>query len=221
MKVTVITPTMPLRHAKLQNACRSLQNQTFRDWTHLVIPNGFDGGVEQALRAIGHLERRNVRVVSLGRPHPTPGHWNRVLGGLLADTPYVAYLDDDNLWRPRHLEVLVNALEANPAAGFAYSQAQYIDHVLGDGRIAPGSTVNHIDASLIVHRVELLSEVATWDPHHASNDSYALDGMLVDYWLRRGVKFEFVREITVDYLQIGYWLDGGGAELVGATNGAR
>jgi glycosyltransferase involved in cell wall biosynthesis len=210
VKVTVITPTMPRRHEKLQNACRSLQNQTFKDWTHLIVPNGYDGSLDHAMRQIGHTGQ-NVRVVPLGRPHPTPGHWNRVLGGLLAETPYIAYLDDDNLWRPRHLEVLIQALEENPKAGFAYSQAAYIDHVLGDGNIAPGRTVNNIDASLVVHRVELLSEIATWDPHHAQGDSYALDGMLVDYWLRRGVQFVFVPEITVDYLQVGYWVDGGGA----------
>lgn len=208
----MVTPTMPTRHRKLARACRSLRNQTFYDWTHLIVPNGYDGALYPLMQEIGHSDQR-VRVIPLGRPHPTPGHWNRVLGGLLAETPYIAYLDDDNLWRPRHLEVLVRALEENPKAGFAYSQAQYMDHVLGDGKIAPGKTVNNIDASLVVHRTELLSEIATWDPHHATNDSYALDGMLVDYWLRRGVQFVFVPEITVDYLQIGYWLDGGGAKL--------
>ena len=213
---TVITPTMRTRHHKLQNACKSLQNQTFKEWTHLIIPNGYDGELDYKLREIGHLERR-VRVVPLGRPHPTPGHWNRVLGGLLADTPYIAYLDDDNLFRPQHLELLIGALENNPHAGFAYSQAQYIDHVLGDGKIAPGRTVNHIDASLVVHRTHLLSEVATWDPHQARGNAYALDGMLVDYWLTCGVQFVFVPEITVDYLQVGYWVDGGGA-LVAAGN---
>src|SRR6266571_7233329 len=137
-RVTVITPTLPGRHAKLQNACRSLQNQIFKEWTHLIIPNGYDGGLEPKLREIGHLGSR-TRVVPLGRPHPTPGHWNRVLGGLLVETTYVAYLDDDNTWRPHHLELLIDVLDQVPDVGFVYSQAQYIDHVLGDGKIAPGN----------------------------------------------------------------------------------
>ena len=28
---------------------------------------------------------------------------------------YIAYLDDDNTWRPNHLSVLVNAIEYSPA----------------------------------------------------------------------------------------------------------
>src|SRR5439155_13560576 len=162
-QVTIITPTLPNRHGKLQAACKSNQNQTFREWTHLIIPNGYDGQMDQTLRQIGHFNSR-VRVQALGRPHPTPGHWNRLLGGLLAQTPYIAYLDDDNLWRPQHLKILVDLLDSNPGIGFAYSQLKCGERVLGDGKISPGNTVTNIDVSQVVHRAELLIEVATWDP---------------------------------------------------------
>lgn len=213
-RVTVVTPTLPQRHVKLLAACDSVREQTFQDWTHLIVPNGPDQRLGELLEQIGHVGER-VRVVPLGQPHPTPGHWNRVLAGLIADTPYIAYLDDDNLWRPRHLEVLVGALEKHPEVGFAYSQLQYVDgRVLGDGQIRPGATVNHIDASMFVHRTELLREYATWDPHMVGwENSYALDGVLVDVWLQQGVRFAFVPEVTVDYLQVGYRVDGGGAQV--------
>jgi hypothetical protein len=199
---------MPKRHSKLVRACRSLQNQTMAEWEHIIIPNGYDGALHQVLTEAGHLTR--CRLLPLGRPHPTPGHWNRVLGGLVAEAPYIAYLDDDNAFRPRHLEVLCDALDADPSIGFAYSKAFYIDREFGDGAIKPGRTVNYIDASMIVHRAELLTRYATWDPHMASGNSYALDGMLVDLWLSCGVTFAFVPEITMDYFEIGYGLDGGG-----------
>lgn len=34
----------------------------------------------------------------------------------------IAYCDDDDALRPRHVELLVAALKANPRAGFAYTQ---------------------------------------------------------------------------------------------------
>ncbi len=207
-RVTIITPTLARRREKLLQAVASVQAQTFRDFEHLVIPNTDDPGIATAL-----ANAPQTRVVPLGKPHPTPGHWNRVLGGLLATSPFIAYLDDDNTWRPRHLEVLISALEANPGAGFAYAKLAYPDgRVLGDGVLYPGHVIERIDASMFVHRAELLTTVATWDPHPAPPElRYALDGFLVDAWVRAGVQYAFVDEVTVDYPQVGYWLDGGGA----------
>jgi hypothetical protein len=215
-RVTVVTPTVSARHDKLLAAIHSVRAQTFTDWTHMIVPNGHDSALWSILweniPQLDLLRADHYDVRELGRPHGTPGHWNRVLAGLLAKTPYMAYLDDDNVWRPNHLAALVAALDCHPNAGFAYSQLAYPDgRVLGDGQIAAGSAVNHIDASVIVHRTELLENVATWDPHTAGGDSYAMDGILVDHWLQAGVEFVFVPKITVEYPQVGYWIDGGGA----------
>jgi hypothetical protein len=131
----------------------------------------------------------------------------------LAATEYTAYLDDDNLWLPRHLEVLVDALDTHPEAGFAYAQMVYSDGstTVGDADLAPGHAINFIDTSMVCHRTSLLSEVASWYPFQAPEAlRYALDGFLVDTWLRQGVRPVFVPEVTVRYLAQGYWLDGGG-----------
>jgi glycosyltransferase involved in cell wall biosynthesis len=188
-RVTVVTPTIATRHAKLEAAMASVQAQTFRDWVHLVIPDGPDPTL--------FTNDLRTRVVPLGRPHRAMGNWNRMLGGLLADTPLIAYLDDDNLWRPRHLEVLVGALENNPSAGFAYAQMEYADgRVLGDETPA----MYHIDTSMIVHRVELL-DIANWGI--PVSDPYIMDGLLVERWIAAGITSIFVPEVTVDYPQKG------------------
>lgn len=204
-EVTVITPTVVARVTKLADACLSVNAQTFTEWEHLIIPNDY---TPNAGLVIAQSRRRVVR---LGTPHPTPGHWNRVLGGLLADTPYVAYLDDDNTWRPRHLEVMLQALR-DTGADFAYGKMAYTDgRILGDGRINETGALNNIDASMFVHKTELLRNVATWDPHTAGQYSYAMDGVLVQRWLDAGCSYAWVDEVTVDYKQVGYWIDGGGA----------
>lgn len=221
-RVTVITPTIKRRRAKLHAAAASVRAQTFEDWRHLIIADGpGDSEFRRDLIDIDDLDDQccprgsRVRCLFLGAHHDTPGHWNRLLGGLAAKTDYIAYLDDDNTWRPRHLELAVHALDKDPSLGFVHTLMQRpadMGGVLGADRLRPGWCVNFIDASMLVHRRELLADVATWDPHMAPpNMRYALDGFLVERWLVTGVRYAQIPEVTVDYSGVGYYLDGGGA----------
>lgn len=209
-RVTVITPTLARRLPKLLAAVKSVDAQTFIAWRHFIIADGPPGGSGPRPEPFPDDRRSGV---FLGAHHGTPGHWNRLLGGLLAETPYIAYLDDDNTWRPRHLELAVRALDEHPEVGFVYPRMQRPEgDVLGTDPLRVGRCINYIDASMLVHRRELLSEVATWDPHQAPEHlRYALDGFVVQKWLIAGVRYVQIPEITVDYSGVGYWLDGGGA----------
>jgi hypothetical protein len=105
----------------------------------------------------------------------------------------VAYLDDDNAWRPRHLDVLAGAIERE-GVSFAYSQALCrnaggYQWVVGCSR----PVFAQIDTSLIVHRRGLL-ETATW---RASGQPADWD--LVERWLAAGATWAHVPEITLDY----------------------
>jgi len=48
---------------------------------------------------------------------------SRNAGLAAAQTPYVAFLDDDDVWLPGNMEAQLAALEGNPCAGFAYGTA--------------------------------------------------------------------------------------------------
>jgi Glycosyl transferase family 2 len=214
-RVTIITPTLVRRADKLRAAVASVRGQTLDEWEHFIICDG-PPAVENLPDAWDFPVDNRTRGCWLGAHHATPGHWNRVLGGLLASTPYIAYLDDDNTWRPRHLELAVHALDKDPGLGFVHTLMQrptsIYPEVLGHTRLLPGHCVNYIDASMLVHRRELMADIATWDPHMAPPHlRYALDGVLVDAWLHAGVRYAQIPEITVDYSGVGYWLDGGGA----------
>jgi hypothetical protein len=52
----------------------------------------------------------------------------RTVLSLLANAPYVAYLDDDNWWEPSHLSSLLGAVRGHQ---FAYSQRWLVDEVTG------------------------------------------------------------------------------------------
>lgn len=203
-QVTVCTPTIPNRHEKLLRAHESVKAQTYESWLHLIVPDGPDPEIGQVIP----FDEPKTTVFPLGRRHQSPGWWNRILGGLVADTPYIAYLDDDNTWRPNHLELLVGALEEDPAIGFAYGQMTFLGGVLGGGNLRPGAVVGQIDTTMIVHRVELLSEIATWLPPVTSPQNTQVDGWMVNRWLEAGVQYRFIPEVTVDYGGANYQVDG-------------
>lgn len=92
-RVTVITPTIPGRFDLLHEAMESVRRQT--------LP-----GVEHAVEI--DTQEEGPAVLR-----------NRMLHA--ATTPLVAFLDDDDLLDPTHLEELLAALELEPAGDVAWS----------------------------------------------------------------------------------------------------
>lgn len=124
-------------------------------------------------------------------PHRDWGVWARLQALSWGHGEVIAYLDDDNAWRPHHLASLVPLLID---ADFAYSRmAQH-------GRAGQYAEVGEwpprlggIDTSVIVHRRSLL-ELATWEPA-----GYASDWDLVRRWLEAGARGAFLDQVTMDY----------------------
>jgi len=112
--VTVLTPTFN-RRRYLPGAIRSVLNQTYRNFQFIVAN---DGGEDVA----DIVESMNDhRVLLLQRPE------NRGKSATLNEAlehargKYVCYLDDDDLYYPNHLQVLVAALEGQTDCQVAYS----------------------------------------------------------------------------------------------------
>ena len=121
----------------------------------------------------------------------------RNAGLAVATGELIAYLDDDNAWRPDHLALLVKALDDNPAAGFAYGLM--VTHPQGVLIGADPPRYGGIDTSMIVHRRELL-DVARWPkPGEIRGDMHAPDWAIVEAWLAKGAGWVHVPQITVDY----------------------
>lgn len=185
--VSVVTPTWG-RHDELLKRCiPSVQAQTYPNVQHIVVSDGPD----EELRAtvpddvlFGELDRHDDGA--------RWGHWARLAGIGLAEGDLIAYLDDDNAYRPQHLERLVEAI-ARSGADFAYSRMQ----VHTGGReyeigIEP-PTYGQIDTSVLMHRPALL-ERETW---HASLPT--IDWDLVRRWMAAGANWVFNDEVSVDY----------------------
>jgi glycosyltransferase involved in cell wall biosynthesis len=189
--ISVITPTYNRRELLLDRCVPSVQAQTHTDLEHIVVDDGSDEQLEDALAGVDR-----VRYVELRRHLGGLGELQRLEGLEEAKGELIAYLDDDNAYRPEHLEQLAMVLQAN-RADFAYSRMQrhwpsgWTDEV---GTQPP--TYGQIDTSLLLHRRELL-QVATWRTGYAIPG--APDWDLAQRWLQAGASWVHLPVITVDY----------------------
>lgn len=201
--VSVITPTWR-RHDALERCIQSVFVQTYAEIEHVVVSDGPDRELAEILaldlwrrplktrpfkfdHLLKHIEGRYIDYGSRAR--------NRGLE--LARGDYIAYLDDDNTWRPRHLELLVEALEATDA-DFAYSQMER--HPAGDLIGAATPVYGGIDTSLLIHRRGVPERFGMWPlPDEMDGDKHAPDWGVVERWLNAGATWTHVPHITVDY----------------------
>jgi glycosyltransferase involved in cell wall biosynthesis len=135
--VTVIIPTYN-RRAYLPAALESACEQTYRNLQVLVVN---DGGpdVRDIISAQGDSR---VRLLDRRENRGKARSLNDALG--VAEGKYVAYLDDDDVYYPHHVQTLVDLLEGDTDCGVAYSDL-YKTHcrILPDGsREVLGKVVN-------------------------------------------------------------------------------
>jgi glycosyltransferase involved in cell wall biosynthesis len=191
--VSVVTPTWD-RHDLLFGRCiPSVAAQDYDAIEHIVVSDGPDPALRPKLAPL--LPGAVVRIEELPEHDPAAqwGHHARLHGIDLAKGDYIAYLDDDNSWRPAHVRLLVAALEET-GADFAYGKTQVHgrgEYIIGTDPPAEG----YIDTSMIIHRRELL-DVATWRWHPGIP---TIDWDLVKRWMAAGATWVRVPHVTGDY----------------------
>jgi len=153
--ISVIIPTHN-RNTLLQRAIASVESQTVRDVDVWVVN---DGGVEPAVR-------ESIQLVS--KCHGGPGS-ARNAGIAASDSRYIAYLDDDDEWRPHHLESMLNTLDSSCL--MAYAAADVVDagrhiRVWGDcafDKFIADSFFTIFPPSACMHRRDLLDRCGLFD----------------------------------------------------------
>ncbi len=112
--VSVLLPTFNRRYS-LPQALDSVVRQTYRNIEIFVIN---DGG-EDVSDIVGSFNEPRVTFIDRRENRGKPYSLNQALGR--ARGKYIAYLDDDDVYYPYHIKVLVDALEGQTNCQVAYT----------------------------------------------------------------------------------------------------
>lgn len=176
--ISVILTTYQ-RRALLGRALASVFAQTFADHEVIVVDDGSTDGTAEFLRT--------QPVSSLTTPHSGTPAAPRNAGLARAQGELIAFLDDDDVWRPTALAELAAALRAEPRAGFAYSGCE---PALSDPPQVPmvGDIfdrlleLNFMAIGGVLARRSATDIVGQFDPLCAPAEDW-------DYWLRMAGRF--------------------------------
>ena len=191
MRVSVVVPLYN-KACYIERVLASIAAQTLSDFEVIVVDDGSTDGGDRI--AEGYADPR-FRVVR--QPNSGPGA-ARNRGAAEARSPYLAFLDADDAWRPRYLETGVHILNEHPLAvsvsctWIEYPQGSSAGPVwshrgISEGlhRVSPGTPAPVFDAMVAyMHPCATLiraGEFRRWGGFEEGGCRFAEDGML---WLK-------------------------------------
>jgi glycosyltransferase involved in cell wall biosynthesis len=203
--VTVLVPTFN-RRRYLAGALASVVRQSYRNIQIIVINDGGED-VSDIVNSFG-----DERLIFIDRKENRGKSFSLNEALLRAEGKYVAYLDDDDLYYPNHIETLVDTLENNSDCQVAYSDLYKVYcKVCPDGSRKVLSKVveisrdfdrffmlyyNHVLHVSLMHRRDLLDKTGPY------NEDI---NVLIDWDMTRRLvffsDFQHVPEITGEFYQ--------------------
>ena len=201
--VSVIIPTFN-RPQYFSKALVSVLQQSYRNLQIIVVNDGGED-VSDIIDSFGDPRLKFInRKENRGKPYSLNEALNQ------ADGKYVAYLDDDDIYYPNHIETLVNALEFQTDCQVAYSDFyKAYCRVTSDGSRQVLSKVvkvsrdfdrfflllfNHVLHVCLMHRRDLIEKTGPYNKQL---------NVLIDWDMTRRLSFfsDFyhVSEITGEY----------------------
>ncbi|HMP73591.1 MAG TPA: glycosyltransferase [Kiritimatiellia bacterium] len=191
--VTVVTSTYN-RADIVRVAIESVLRQDFEDWEMCVVG---DCTPDDTAGTVASYNDPRLKYFNLPEKSP-PGSHGAIAKNhaifKMSEAPLIAYLDDDDFYRPNYLRTMVGYLQATPAADMVYCRCAYLDKKTG--RRVWGNPFqcwmhgysyeklkryNFIDTDCVVHKRAILDDVGGWDPAYYFDD--------YELWLRIGAKY--------------------------------
>ena len=202
--VSIITSTYN-RAQILKRAIDSVRRQTFTDWEMNIVG---DCTPDDTAEVIASYRDDRLRFFNLPEKSPPGSHGaiakNHAIQKMSRGR-YIAYLDDDDAYRPEFLATMMTYLVAHPEAPFVYCRC--MDRDKHTGRKIWGNPFqrwmhgyskeklrryNFIDTDCVVHARALLDEVGFWDPSFYFDD--------YELWLRVSEKYDlsYINKVLVE-----------------------
>jgi glycosyltransferase involved in cell wall biosynthesis len=196
--VSVVTPTFNRKHM-LRRALDSIYAQTVPEVEAIVVDDGSSDGTEEMIaeypRPVVYMKQENAGPAAA-----------RNRGLTRARGAFIAFLDSDDAFYPRHLEASLAALERSPQASLVYGASEVVDP---DGRVVKIQRPRPEDRGRVLPRLLFFNFVMPstvvmrrecYEAVGGMNEKlrYAEDWL---YWLRLADRFSFehVSEVLVRY----------------------
>ena len=126
-QVSIILPTFN-RERFLTEAFHAIAAQTYTDWELIVIDDGSTDNTESLVKALTPELTGQVQYIKQANGGVASA---RNKGLDLAQTPFIAFFDSDDLWLPHHLADCVQALQANTDVDWVFGAGRHLDMTTG------------------------------------------------------------------------------------------
>ncbi|MCB1196520.1 glycosyltransferase [bacterium] len=197
-RVSIIVPTYNRPHL-LERALCSIMQQTFRDFEVIVV-NDAGCSVENHVRKFKAFSIKTINLTANGGSSIAR---NKAIE--CASGKYIAYLDDDDIFYPEHIQSLYTAAEST-ASDFVYSEcADVLENACGETiaeveRVFPPyhpsliKRKNFIPVCCILHARALFEKTGFFDPKILFAEDWEM-------WFRmsRITSFYHLRKVTCEY----------------------
>jgi glycosyltransferase involved in cell wall biosynthesis len=200
--VSIIIPTCD-RPGFLKEALQSVISQTYKNLEIIIIN---DGG-EDVSEIINSLDNKG-NIIYLRHEDRMGPSAARNTGLKVARGKYIAYLDDDDVYYPNHLETLIVFLERSNSKVAYTDSYQAFQAWITDRYVTTDKTItysydfdrqkflisNYIHIINIVHRRELLDEIGLFDEELETHEDW-------DMCIRLSQKYEFyhIKDVTAEF----------------------
>jgi len=208
--VSIVVPTYN-RAERLGETLRSVFNQTCQDFELIVVD---DGSTDDTQKVVNSFPR--VQYISKQENHGVSRARNEGLA--LAKGRYICFLDSDDLWDEKKLQIQMQWMGDNPNCQVCYTDEIWIRkgvrvNQMNKHRKYSGDIFRHclplciVSPSSAMLRAELFDEIGNFDESLPACEDY-------DLWLRIAEKypFHFIEEPLIikqgghaDQLSRKYW----------------
>ena len=124
--ISIVIPTYNHAHF-LHDALLSVIAQTYQNWEAIVIDNHSNDNTDQVVHSFGDARIKLLKVHNQGIIATS-----RNMGIKKAKGEWVAFLDSDDLWYPKKLELAVDRITQNPEFDVCRTNELMVNRIDGD-----------------------------------------------------------------------------------------
>lgn len=163
MTISVIIPTLNNRPKFIKEALNSIQKQTYSPSEIIIVNNG-TGEVD--------LSEINLNIRQLKMIFRAGVAQARNFGASMANSDYIAFLDDDDMWDHRYLEHMINKINNEKPDCLIAKLDQLLDGKIVDYKNAQGQIRKDvlmirnpgINGSSVVFKKKIFFDVGGYNP---------------------------------------------------------